>query len=240
MPFGGTMSKATLEGPPSSKQWEMPPLHKVLTWSHSEAFSWDTSLVRETREEYFKRHSTNFTTENTHDLSDIFQHMVKTATLLGLAIYEIKEVWKGLDELQQANYTLKTLLKGLKFLRVVPPSKSQRLWAWQACMTQTHCATSTGWPTALGAGRRAKMRAQLSTTSGQCTIGSASCVKNVTATLLPHQIPSPTMASRTANPQGREMQWVIFICITTSRRCMRSIYPKQEPGQRTEGRLQYT
>ena len=45
MPLGGTMSKATPEGPPSSKQQEIPPLHKVLSWSHSEAFSWDTSLM---------------------------------------------------------------------------------------------------------------------------------------------------------------------------------------------------
>ena len=37
--LGRTMSKATSEGPPSSKQWEIPPLYKVLTWSCSEAFS---------------------------------------------------------------------------------------------------------------------------------------------------------------------------------------------------------
>ena len=84
----------------------MLPLHKVLTWGHSEAFSQDTSLVRETREEYFRRHSPNFTTENTCDLSDIFQCMAETAKLLGLAIYEIKEVWKGPDKLWQANYAL--------------------------------------------------------------------------------------------------------------------------------------
>ena len=127
MPFGRTTSKATPEGCPSSKWQEMPPLHKVLTQSHSEAFSWDTNLVRETREEYFKRHSPNFTTENTHDLSDIFWCMAKTTKLLGLAIYEIKEVWKELDELWQANYALKTLLKGLKFLRAVPPSESPKV-----------------------------------------------------------------------------------------------------------------
>ena len=50
--------------------------------------------------------------------------MAETAKLLGLAMYEIKEVWAGLDELQQANYALRTLLKGLKFLRVVPPLES--------------------------------------------------------------------------------------------------------------------
>ena len=61
--------------------------------------------------------------ENTHDLSDVFWHMAKTAKLLGSAIYEIKEVWVGPDKLWQANYVLRTLPKGLKFLTAVPPSK---------------------------------------------------------------------------------------------------------------------
>ena len=46
-PLGRTTSKATSEGLPSSNQQEIPPLYKVLTRSHSEAFSWDTNLVRE-------------------------------------------------------------------------------------------------------------------------------------------------------------------------------------------------
>ena len=127
LPPVGTMSKATLEGPPSSKQWEIIPLHKALTWSHPEAFRQDSSLVRETREEYFKRHCPNFNTENTHNLSDVFQHMAKTAELLGSGIYEIKEVRPGLGKLQQANYMLRTLPKGLKFLRAVPPSTSPKV-----------------------------------------------------------------------------------------------------------------
>ena len=53
--------------------------------------------------------------------------MARTTGLLGSTIYEIKEVWTGLDELQQANYALKTLPKGLKFLRVVPPSESPKV-----------------------------------------------------------------------------------------------------------------
>ena len=52
--------------------------------------------------------------------------MAETAELLGSGIYEIKEVWAGPDELQQANYMLRTLPKGLKFLRVVPPSESPK------------------------------------------------------------------------------------------------------------------
>ena len=126
-PLGGTMSKATSEGPPSSKQWEVPPWYKVLKQSHSEAFSWDTSPVKEARKEYFKRHSLTFTMDGTCDLSEVFRHMAESVKLLGLAIYEIQEVWKGPDELQQANYALRSLTKGLKFFWAVPPSESPKV-----------------------------------------------------------------------------------------------------------------
>ena len=42
--------------------------------------------------------------------------MAETAELLCLAIFEIQEVWKGPGELQQANYALRSLPEGLKFL----------------------------------------------------------------------------------------------------------------------------
>ena len=112
---------------PSSKQQEIPPWYKVLKQSHSEAFSWDTSLVRETRKEYFKRHSPNFTTDGMHDLSEVFRHMAETTGLLGLGIYEIQEVWKGPDKLQQADYALRSLPKGLKFLQAVHPLESPKV-----------------------------------------------------------------------------------------------------------------
>ena len=51
-----------------------------------------------------------------HDLSEVFRHMAESAKLIGSTIYEIQEVWKGLDELQEANYALRTLPKALKFL----------------------------------------------------------------------------------------------------------------------------
>ena len=101
MPLGGTMSKATLEGPPNSKWQEVPPWSKVLKQSPSEAFSRDTSLVKETRKEYFKRHSYNFTAEGTCNLSEVFRQMAKSTELLGSVIYEIQEVWMGPDELWQ-------------------------------------------------------------------------------------------------------------------------------------------
>ena len=126
-PPGRTTSKVTLEGPPSSKWWEVTPLHKVLTQSCQEAFSWDASLMRKMREQYFRRHCPNFNTENTHDLSDVFWHMVQTAELLSSTIYKIKEAQTGPDELQQANYMLRTLPKGLKFLWAVSPSEPPKL-----------------------------------------------------------------------------------------------------------------
>ena len=47
LPLGRAMSQATPEGPSTLKQQEIMPLHKVLTRSHLEAFSWDSSLVNE-------------------------------------------------------------------------------------------------------------------------------------------------------------------------------------------------
>ena len=52
------------------------PLYKVLTASHLEVFKQDSPLVRETRQEYFRKHSPNFDAENTHDLSEVFWHMI--------------------------------------------------------------------------------------------------------------------------------------------------------------------
>ena len=83
MPLGRTMSKATAEGSPSSKWQEVPPWYNVLKQSISETFSQDTSLVRVAQKEYFKKHSPNFTTDGTCDLSEVFRCMAKSAKLLG-------------------------------------------------------------------------------------------------------------------------------------------------------------
>ena len=126
-PLGGTTPKATSEGPPRSKQQEVPPWNKVLKQNHSEVFIQDTNLVKEARKEYFKRHSYNFTAEGTCGLLEVFMWMAKSANLLGTAIHEIQAVWMGPDELQQANYALRSLPKGLKFLCVVPLSESSKV-----------------------------------------------------------------------------------------------------------------
>ena len=127
MPLGRTMSKATLEGSPSSKWQEVLPWNRVLKQSHSEAFSRDTDLVKEARKECFKRHSYNFTVEGSCSLLEVFRQMAECADLLGTAIHEIQAVWMVPDELQQANYALRSLPKGLKFLHAVPPYESPKV-----------------------------------------------------------------------------------------------------------------
>ena len=76
----------------------------MLKQSCSEAFSWDTEFVKEARKEYFLKHSYNFITEGTQDLSEVFRQMAKSTELLGTSIHEIQALWTELDELRQANY----------------------------------------------------------------------------------------------------------------------------------------
>ena len=76
--------QANLIGCPSSNWQEVMPLYKALIPSHLEAFNSDSSLVREKREEYFRRHSPNFSTKNTCDLSEFFWHMIEATELLWL------------------------------------------------------------------------------------------------------------------------------------------------------------
>ena len=116
-PLSEATSKATPKGPPSLKLQEDNASSQGVDEKLSRGiWPWDSQLVRKTREEYFRNHCPNLNNENTHDLMDIFWHMIETAGLLGSTIYEIQEAWTGWDELQHANYALRTLQKGLKFL----------------------------------------------------------------------------------------------------------------------------
>ena len=81
----------------------------------------------EARLHFFSKHSYNFTEDRSHDLSRIFKKLAASAGLLGTAIYEIHSSQRGPEELKQANYILWSLLKGLKFLRVVPTSESPKV-----------------------------------------------------------------------------------------------------------------
>ena len=53
--------------------------------------------------------------------------MAMSGNLLGTSIHEIQVSWTRINELKQANYALQSLPKGLKFLCVVPPSKSPKM-----------------------------------------------------------------------------------------------------------------
>ena len=119
--------KATLGGPLSSKQQEILPWDKALKPSHAEVFGQDSALVKEVRKKFFSKHSYNFITDGTCNLSEIFKQMATSTKLLGTSIYEIQASWMGPEELKQANYALRSLPKGLKFLCVVPPSKSPKV-----------------------------------------------------------------------------------------------------------------
>ena len=121
-PLGRTTLKVTPGGLPSSKRQEIPPWYRALKLSHAKAFGWDSDFVKEAQRE-FSKHSYNFTTDGTHDLSEIFKQMTMSAGLLGTSIHEIQVSWTGPNELKQANYALQSLPKGLKFLHAVPPSE---------------------------------------------------------------------------------------------------------------------
>ena len=127
MPMGGSTPKATLGGPPQPQEVRDPPWFKTLKPSHAEAFSRDSVMVREARREFFLKHSYDFTTDGTCNLSGTFGWLAVSANLLGTSIHEIQASWTGLEELKQTNYALQSLPKCLKFLHNVPPSESPKV-----------------------------------------------------------------------------------------------------------------
>ena len=127
MPMGGATLMAMLGGPPSPKKQEIPPWFKSLKPRCAEAFLRDSSIVVEARLLIFSKHSYNFTDDGSRDLSRIFKKLAVSASLLGTTIYEIQSSSTGSGELKQANYTLQSLPKGLKFLRLVPASESPKV-----------------------------------------------------------------------------------------------------------------
>ena len=102
MIMGGTTLKA--RGPPSSQRQEFPPWFRTLKPNHAETFTHDFDMVRGAREEFFSKHSYNFTTDGTCNLSGTFRQLAVRANLLGTSIHEIQASWTRPKELQQANY----------------------------------------------------------------------------------------------------------------------------------------
>ena len=115
--------------------------------------------MKETRLHFFSNHSYNFVDYVTRDLSDVFKELAESTSLLGEAIYEIQLSWTGPKELKQANYTLQSLPKGLRFLRVVPALESPKVMGLIG-MTQMPFSIMQTTPTVPGAGRRGRMMGQ--------------------------------------------------------------------------------
>ena len=103
------------------------PLLKALTRSWQEAFSRDSQLVHKSSKEYYCKNCPHFNSENSCDLTDVFQNMIESANLLGSKIYKIQDSWTGRHKLEYANYALKTLPKGLKFFHPMSPLKSPKV-----------------------------------------------------------------------------------------------------------------
>ena len=156
---------------PSSKQREIPPWDRALKPSHIEAFGWDSDLVKEARKEFFLKHSYNFIMEGTCNLSKIFRQMAISTKLLGTSIIEIQASWMGPDELNQANYALRSLPRGLKFLCAGPPSESPKVMGLVGIHNLDALHQFSSIPTAPGVGRRAKTMGPWSITYGQCSTG---------------------------------------------------------------------
>ena len=127
MPLGRVTLVAVVGGPPHPKKWETPPWFISLKPSHADTFLRDSDMVVEARLLFFSKHSCNFNQDGNHDLSKVFKKLAEKAGLLGSGIYEIQACWTGPEELKQANYTLWSLPKGLKFLRVMPTMESPKV-----------------------------------------------------------------------------------------------------------------
>ena len=120
-------SKVTPEEPPHSKWVEKMSFHKALSRSCQQAFSRNSRLVQKAREDYYQGNQLHFNSENSCNLTDVFQNMIKSTGLLGCEIYEIQETWMGQCKLEYSNYFLKSLPKVLKFFCPVSPSESPKV-----------------------------------------------------------------------------------------------------------------
>ena len=118
---------ASQEGQSSSKIGKTVDWFSSLSPSHVDAFSWDSSLVKEARAHYFTTLLWNWAHSNMDDLLEIFRELAQGAGLLGESIHELQQSWDGPEELKHSNYVLWSLPKGLKYLRVVSTKESPKV-----------------------------------------------------------------------------------------------------------------
>ena len=174
--------------------------------------------------------------EGTHDLSEVFRHMAKTTKLLGSAIYEIQEVWKGLDKLWQANYTLRSLPKGLKFLLSGTPigvpegyGTGGHTQPRHPSLLQWHDPLPLVWEGGQewGDSHQPPLDGALQAWPG------VQQMLHLPIKLIRHP-PPPQLAEVSILRRGRP-QWVSLVRVTASRRYAELISPNWESEQRIKG-----
>ena len=152
------------EDPLHPKKQEAPPWFKSLKPTHADAFLRDSDIVVEARLLFFSKHSCNFNQDGNCDPSAVFKKSAKKTSLLGTGIYEIQASWAGPKELKQANYTLQSLPKGLKFLRAVSTKESPKVMGLMGIHDPDALQCFAGSLTAHGVEKNAKLKGQWSTT----------------------------------------------------------------------------
>ena len=115
------------EGLSNSKRGKTTGWSSSLNPSHADTFSQDSSPIKEAREHYFATHPWDWARGNMDNLSDIFRELAQGTGLLGEFIHEIQVSWNGPEELKHTNYILRSLPKGLKFLRMVSTRESPKI-----------------------------------------------------------------------------------------------------------------
>ena len=186
---------ASQEGLLSSKRGKNADWSSCLKPSHTDAFNWDSGPVKEARSCYFTTHPWDWVNSNTKDLSDIFRELAQGAGLLGESIHEDKTVmgWTGGIE-THANYVLRSLPKGLKFLRVVSTKESPKVMGLKGIHDPD--ALQCILPvilTALGVAKTDRMRGPSSIIWGQYITGWVSFVTNASVVPWWCQTPSSNM-----------------------------------------------
>ena len=83
--------------------------------------------IKEAREHYFATQPWDWAHGNMDNLSDIFRELAQGAGLVGKFILKIQVSWNGLEKLKHTNYILRSLPKGLKFLRAVSTKESPKI-----------------------------------------------------------------------------------------------------------------
>ena len=119
--------KGSQEDPLHSKREKTSDWFSSLKPSRADTFCRDSSPIREARECCFTTHPWDWVQSNTDNLSDIFRELAQSTSLLGKSIFEIQQSWDGLDHLKHSNYILRSLSKGLKFLRMVSANESPKI-----------------------------------------------------------------------------------------------------------------